>query len=64
MWAVLLVFFLDDDVFHEISFEFFESFGIEGSLLEAVFAVIAVLGVKRGTCGVFFWLILFLQLRK
>ena len=52
MWAVLLVFFLDDDVFHEISFEFFESFGIEGSLLEAVFAVIAVLAL-HGLAGYF-----------
>lgn len=64
MWAVLLVFFLDDDIFHEISFEFLERFGIEGGLLEAVFAVVAVLSVGRRTWRVLFWLILFLQLRK
>ena len=58
------MFFLDNDIIHEILFELFKGFEVQGSLLQTGFAEIVVLGESESTRELLLPLSLFLQLRK
>jgi len=58
------VFFLDDDILHEVLFQLLESAEVEGGLFEAGFTEIVVLSVSWLTWELPLALTLFLQFRK